>query len=363
MKKTILSLLLLLTLSVPAYSAPTTLNTSTYDAFGTSHFKDGVVLHIFRQGTSHASDYGKLVAEKFTCADSTCATGTWGTRYTVFEDATTDVRDPVMIEVNGQLWLFFTKYDLSNQTSSGYIVSTDLTGTSWSSYTELYAKEAAIDGFNFHNGAGVFFDQPGTFIIPWAKHDDVGPVWQLIFWKTTDYGATWAQKSVYSGSTKWVEPSIAYIGNNKLIAVARNNAGAALGYTTSSDGGETWSAFVNSSVLGDSSSVKPSMIYYDRAYDNIIVAYLSREATAKFRYSYSEDPLWTFRNDENWKATVDLDSGGYQNGGNGYPIIERVSPTHVLMAWSKQSSSSDADILYEVLEMGISDTDAGIKFS
>lgn len=363
MKKTILSLLLLLTLSVPAYSAPTTLDTSTYDAFSTSYFKDGVVLHIFRQGTSHASDIGKLVAEKFTCADSTCATGTWGTRYTVFEDATTDVRDPVMIEIQGRLWLFFTKYNLSNQTSSGYIVSTDLTGTSWSSYTELYAKEAAIDGFNFHNGPGIFFDQPGTYIIPWAKHDDVGPVWQLIFWKTTDYGETWTQKSVYSGSTKWVEPSIAYIGDNKLIAVARDNDGNYLGYTTSSDGGETWAAMQTSTVLGNSNSVKPSNLFYDRAYDNIIVAYLSREATPTYRYSLSEDPLWTFRNKQNFKATIDLDVGGYQNGGNGYGITERVSPTHVLMAWSKQSSSSDADILYEVLELGISDTDAGIKGS
>lgn len=359
MKKILLTLFAIL-FSTNCFAAITTLDTSTYDGFSTSwkiQNSPAIILHIFREGTSHAADKGKFVAQKYTCDDAACTTGSWGTRYDIYTDDTYDVRDPVMIAYNGQLQLFFTKYIPStSQEYSGYIKSTDMTGTSWGSYVNMYTKESGgASGFNFHNGACIDYENPGTFVIPWAKHTTTGPVWQLIFWKTTDGGSTFTPITVYSGSSNWVEPTCAFIGRGRMIATARDNAGNYLGYTKSTDDGDTWTAMTINTRWGNSTSVKPSTIWYDRDYDRIILTYLDRGLGASdvYRYSIANDAFAGFIQPSlNFSVTVAEDSGGYDGDGNGYGITERLSPTKVLIAWSKQAATDDADIVYDILSIG-----------
>ncbi|MEA3357516.1 MAG: sialidase family protein, partial [Patescibacteria group bacterium] len=305
--------------------------TNSYDAFGILiKTGDDTILHFYRVGTSHANDKGKIVKRTYTIS-----TNSWSSASDVFEDATYDCRSATGGIIGNEIFLFFTRYNHSTDTfvDINYIKSTDLTGTSWGSRVIMTTST----GWRFNPHSHLESLGGGTYIQPWFEHNGAG-TWHAGFYKTVDSGVNWTNITIYSGSTYWGEPSIANIGDNKLIAIFRNVQGGYLGQATSSDNGDNWSA-VTATNLGLATGDKIPYLIYDAESGNVIAMFHDR-GDDKSKVSET-DADTVFASASSWNTSEVLDSGFNHNG---YHSIVKIASGKYFYVYSKQMSSADADI-------------------
>lgn len=130
-----------------------------------------------------------------------------------------------------------------------------------------------------------------------------------------DNGLTWTQR-VLQSYTEWkkcpTEFTLAYIGNNKIIAMARSEEDAgAMTQVTSTDNGSTWA--VNVTNITDTWLSTPSFVYKDNGYLHLYY-YDRKNGKLKKRISVADN---VFNNPTNWDEPVILSSGEkWSNSGN-----------------------------------------------
>lgn len=132
---------------------------------------------------------------------------------------------------------------------------------------------------------------------------------------SVDNGLTWTQKVIQSYS-EWkkcpTEFTLAYIGNNKIIAMGRSEEDVgAMTQVTSIDNGSTW--IVNTTNITDVWLSTPSFVYKDNGYLHLYY-YDRKTGKLKRRVSIADN---VFSNPTNWNEPVILSSGEkWSNSGN-----------------------------------------------
>lgn len=132
---------------------------------------------------------------------------------------------------------------------------------------------------------------------------------------STDNGLTWTQKVIQS-YTDWkkspTEFTLAYIGNNKIIAMGRSEEDVgAMTQVTSTDNGSTW--IVNTTNITDVWLSTPSFVYKDNGYLHLYY-YDRKNGKLKRRVSLADN---VFSNPTNWNKPAILSSGEkWSNSGN-----------------------------------------------
>ena len=353
MKKFLIALLFLF-LACPAWSAPTILDTSTYDSFGCMvRINPDTELHIFRVSTSHDNTKGSAVGQKYTIS-----TGTWGSQYTIYSDASYDVKGGSCGIIDSHIYFFFARKSYAGGPGSGfldiqYIQSTDLTGTSWSAGATLFTPPSAsgyitTDGFNAFGNIWQSSSSPDTFYAPFYGHNAAEANWEIRLFKTTNRGVSWTDAiQVYAGATKLGESNGINIGDNRILFLARNNDGGVFQYMKSTDGGETWTAPAVTNV-GAGAAVNVLGLYYDRAYDDIIIGYQDRSSSGSSKYvTNTAEKAWA--DPTSFSSATTLDTGYTANG---YHVLDRINSSQVLMVWAKEINAGDADLAYNLVSIG-----------
>ena len=313
--------------------------TSTYDAFGLLiKTGDDEVIYFYRRGTSNEFDKGDV----YKCI-YTPSTDSWGIPALVYSDGTYDVRNVGGGVIGSHIYLFFERYNCFTSTDIdiGYIKSTDLTGSSWGNY-------AVIDTSPLTTGAPYGHIVPTsnstTFLQPiYGSYDSTHVVEVL---KTTDSGDSWSVGAViYSGATYWCETCIDYIGDSKMIALARDNAGNYVGQSMSEDDGENWGtnedhddgvmAYTN---LGESTKKKVPWIIYDSESGKVIAPYMDRYSPYWMKIAEA-DADTVYADPTGWGDQQLVHTWGNQHCG--YPSIVKISSGRYFLVYVAEVSKAD----------------------
>jgi len=123
-----------------------------------------------------------------------------------------------------------------------------------------------------------------------------------------DNGATWVQRTCGEGMARadWpTEPSGVWLGDGRILALARTESGAPLFQLTSSDSGRTWK--VEKTNISDTRASTPTLLY-DRKSDVVTAYYYHRGAgVLRRRTARAKD---VFSNPKAWPDSVALASDG-----------------------------------------------------
>jgi hypothetical protein len=191
------------------------------------------IIYFYRQGNTHAQDKGDIVMRQYTISKAT-----WGNASTVYSDPLLDSRNAAGGIIGDKIYVFFYRYNYTAGSARGsdvgYIVSTDLTGSSWSAYTPLMNNtNASPYGTLIQRGKST------TWML--GYYATIGNIWRIRLITSNDNGATWAIKNtVYNGTTAYGEPALTYLGDDKMLILAREDRNGPLHQFTSDDGGATW---------------------------------------------------------------------------------------------------------------------------
>lgn len=228
-----------------------------HDAEGALYLMStGNILHIYRQdpGTSgdHVGNGGKIVKREFNVT-----TETWGTISDVFSDEYDDRNIHGGVTSTGRFVLFFRRYNAttSSTVDINFMYSDD-DGATWSSRTSVALG---------HSGASPYGDMieiPGEgYMMGFQDNYYV----EVLF--STD-GSSWGSGVVVGDyqvaeSYRITETSFAHLGNNKIIALSRDNNGGMLYQMVSEDDGQTWGTPVRTNIACETFTVSPIVLYVD----------------------------------------------------------------------------------------------------
>ena len=308
------------------------INTATYDAFGLLLSIDSdTLVYIFRQGTSHMTDKGKIVAQKYAIS-----TKSWGARFDVYEDAnaTYDSRGVGGGIIDNKVYLFFARYAFATTTyvDLGYIVSTDLTMTVWSDYTPIAVTPTAFNAY----GKIVATSVSGTYFQTWYGH--TGAAWKTGTFITTDSGNNWALGAdISAGVGAYGESCIEYVPGTGHIAHIRDNDGNYVMQSVTVDNGVNWSVPTVTN-LGAATLVKQPWLLYDAEIDRLIAVYHDRQDD-QTKISVGI-PSAVFADPTAWEATTVVD-GVFD--WNGYPSIVKIGYEAYFAVTSEEKGANDAD--------------------
>jgi hypothetical protein len=325
------------TFSTFSFPSARILNTSTYDAFGVL-IKTGAdtVLYYYRQAVDHFGDDGILQRMEYTIS-----TSTWGSPTTVYSHGSQGVSGLAGGVIDGKIMLFFSLTNLAGDFQSiGSILSTDgLTGATFDSRVTFTPGDVRYEAYGHlvHCGGQIY-------VQGWYSHNGAG-TYKANLRRTTDNGATWTTiNHQTSASPRPAEVDYEYLGEGRLIAIARNQANGYLLQSTSSDYGLTWTAF-SATPMGNPSGVANSSMVYDAATETIYVCWMDRSA-AKMMLAYARvsevfgDPTKWIRQSRGVVTTA----GNAIGGALGYPSMQLIASGDILCVWNDEVSSSDADI-------------------
>ena len=239
----------------------------TYDAFGFAvQISANTIMYFYRQGTSHAFDEGQIVMCPYTIS-----TQNWGKASLVFSDMFYDCRNVGGGIIGNSVYLFFSRMNCTNPRTIidiGFIRSSDLTCSSWSSYAPLHFGWGSPYGHLVQKGS------TNTWYMPFYCRNGTNNVVRLF--RSNDGGNTWGLGSiVYSGSAGYDESCAQWCGSNRIIILSRNSFGGPLHQFISVDGGDTW-ADGGDSNLGDSGVDIPWIIGFGS--DFLHVSWTDRKA-------------------------------------------------------------------------------------
>jgi hypothetical protein len=321
------------------------IGTTSHDLFGLIiKTGDDAVIHFTRQGTSHATDKGKIAKEVYTPS-----TDSWGVRSDVYVDDTYDCRSIGGGIIGSNIYLFFGRYNYGAATwyDLGYIKSTDLTGTSWGSYTPVAVGGSLTIFVPYGHMAAT--STAGTYLQ--VYYGIVDSTHQIRLFKTTDYGDNWADAGVtiYSGATALTETSIAYIGDSKLIALIRSAGGTyPLYQSQSADDGASWGTndgdyddgnVAVTNLHNGGSSDKIPWIIYDSETDEVLALYADRADSYIKLCRVDKDTV--FGAETSWPSVILLAHGSIGNAG--YGSIVKVSSGRFFYVYGVYVSASDVD--------------------
>ena len=202
------------------------------------------LITVYRKGTTHSSDKGKIVMKK-----STNLGGTWSAESTVYEDATYDSRDPcISLLSNETLIVSFFKYDhvgAAGLVDGVHVIKSTDSGANWGTPIQLnsaFTKECdcsspVIELANGHLLLGLY-------------GSDIGDTYDsATCMKSTDGGDTWGSEVTIgdgqADSRYYGEPNLVLLNTADVLAVIRCPTNDHQYISNSVDSGATWSAPVS----------------------------------------------------------------------------------------------------------------------
>lgn len=339
------------------YAAPSKIISGPSATITPSAFYDGegfivfdgtdTVFQFHRQGISHEdpNDDGKIVFEKYTVS-----TNTWdSTQTTIY---TPDAGVSCYQVAGGKIGTKFHVFSACGPSSlvqKNYVVhlvSTNLTGTSWSS--EVLTSSVSVNCNVYGN------------LIPTSNSN----VWYLVAYdiptdgttsliKTEDAGATWTVgHSILTTAGYSDETAIAYVGNGDMIGWVRKTSGGYVYQIESTDDGLTFTA-PHSIGLGQSTGIKCVNMWYDSSRNAVIGLFGDRNDLKTYttiaKVQDAMNGTWT-------TAVQTITETSNTSGKVNIAEIDSTSKKF-LLTWFKQNSTSLAtyrQILYREFYQRIS---------
>lgn len=279
--------------------------------------QNGSYFSVFRIGTSHASDNGRLVA--YSSSDGK----TWSSLGTITDDSTYDDRNPAVIQLSdGTIVVGYITYNYSlGSTVDMKVIKSTNNGVSWGSPISQGNTNSPyghmIQLSNGHILMSVYGRQSGD------THD------RAMLYRSTDNGTTF---SVYStiassqGSEDINEAGIFKLSNGNIAAAIRTdtNSTTKMFFQTSTDNGATWDALNGlSSITGHS----PDLIQMPSGRLYLFVRYNARRPNAT-AYYVSDDNGSTWFGPNLVKYVSPATSAG-----GGYPSAVKYNDDTIMVAY------------------------------
>lgn len=261
------------------------------------------------------------------------STGIWSSPSAVYEEGVSSC--PAGGTIGANIFVFFHRPN-----EVGYIESSNLTGTSWSDFVPLVtygANDTSISPFS-----NLVYISENTYLQPYTHIS--GNIWKVKLFRTTDAGVTWSSVTVYEGTTKYCEPTLTYIGDNKLIILMRENDGAPFGQSISNDGGNTWSVPSTTNIGTTSGGIKTGTIIYDSESNKLITVFADRgdnsiKVVSSNATNYSS-PI-------SWSGPKFIDNVGVQV--RGYGSLIKVDANRFFFTYTRVVNPTNEDIYYGYL--------------
>lgn len=200
---------------------------------------NGDILCVYRRGSGHVTNDGRVVAKI-----SSDLGRTWGSEFTIDDDASWDTRNPSAGKDSGsgRLVVFWRTIDASGQTLKDvYFSTSDDNGQTWSARTSILSEFPSLTNGDPHVPFGNIIETSlGTLAFFYA-----GDV--CVHLRSNDGGQTWGSSTtVYDlsqvGAT-FTEPCFVSLDASRVVGIIRDDLdGTRYGWITSDDGGATWTA-------------------------------------------------------------------------------------------------------------------------
>lgn len=282
----------------------------------------------YRTATDHVNNDAKIVQLTYTAS-----TDTFGSPSDILDTPSIDDRAVSGGKIGGTIYVFLYRRDDGGSPEyqdTGYIESSD-NGASWSNYTTI-TPDASMTEYAVPYGKLIAAN--GVHYQPYYGYDGA-TTYKVKLLKSTDSGATWLDgPTIYSGSTNRNEAAVVYLGNNKLLALVRQETGDRhLQQFQSTDNGDTWS-YIGITNIGGSGAI--SMAWTELLSDGETIA-----------------AFYTDRNDAKMKIATGRFSSLQWNiqelfsglaGAGGYPAAVEIAADEYLVSYYDEQSATDADI-------------------
>jgi len=316
-------------------------DTTTYDFLGfMDKLSDGTIIHIYRLGTSHCSDNGKIVMRK-----STTFGKTWSSPITIYDSSYDDRNIGGGVTENGTIVVAFARYDYNSGTMVdwGWIRSTD-GGNTWSSYQTF--PSADLSFFSVHGPLIEIPEQNKIGITLYESNPSGGAGKVKIAWSSDD-GQTFTIQEVANNNYKTTEPACVYLGDGKLIMLFTDYENCRVMQTVSSDYGNTWSTPVQTNIPQPPYNWQAG-IWLHRQNDKLIAIW--RHGTNADVYPIAPFYISIAKIDEVF--TDPTKWYGFRELGTsyaGYGSIVELNDGTLLLTASKYISTSECDLMYKYL--------------
>lgn len=155
---------------------------------------------------------------------------------------------------------------------------------------------------------------------------------------SSDNGATWTQTTVESGLTKaeWpTEPAAVYLGEGKILAIARTETGPAQWQLVSIDSGATWKRVPTN--IGDVAASTPSLIL--DAKTGLLSNYYYHRGKGLLRRRVV-DPQSIFDHPGSWPASEVVATGSESTWDAGNVNATTINGTHYLSFYSGKAPNT-----------------------
>lgn len=319
-------------------------NDGRYNAFGASFANGSNIWITYRSGTSHTLD-GILKYIPYDYTNNTYGTPVTIADYNAAGYGLGDFRGGIL---GGEKIIGFSRRIVNStlaHESVGFIMSTDLTGSSWSTWTSLQwlVPTGITTALSFGNL--IPSDVAGTYYQPCYGYNSGVTASAVWLWRIVYSGGsvTIDRIDVYNGTYSAgiiSETDIVGIGGSKYIMIGRINERSEMVQFTSSDGGLTWSAPQDTN-LGTNAGTN-SMC--DLKYVNgTLYCFYQDRYDGYIKISKTASPLTVFSNPTAWVSQNyylnTMIAGGFFLG---YPRLTLVPGTtnRFLLNWATETGST-----------------------
>lgn len=217
---------------------------------------DGSILCVYRRGSSHIANDGRIVAKR-----STDLGRTWGAEIEVHNQPLYDTRNPTVgIDPDsGRLIVFSRTLEGLRIHRDLYFQTSDDNGASWSAATNISSLFSGTGATALAPFGPAVQTANGLMQLIYGFDDTREHQWCWAIF-STDGGLTWGGRTtVYDltqVSTTFTEPFPVRLDNNRIVVLIRNNKlGNEYWFVKSSDGGLTWTSATGQRVKWTSDDI------------------------------------------------------------------------------------------------------------
>lgn len=308
-----------------------------YIAFGTVLKNGNKINGWIGSGTSHVVDtpIDKFVFDTSNISVDTPVTWTDN----VLNDLPDGLRGAQVGNVNGDLFLFTSQYDdvgLAFNDFGRYVATDGIVGEAFGAFTSMELPDTG-ESINAY-GNCIAGDDAGEYFV--AYHEYTVASQTISVWHTTDNGANWSKVSCFTGdSTKgYNEPCIIKVGVDTYVMLVREQAGACISCSVTTDNFATCSTPVNT---GLSTGTGMAAMCLDD--DGNIVAIYADRGDGYVKISLANVVADVLADPTDWNAgssvfkTIDE-----TNNILGYPFIVNMGSGFFAAGWSSEQNPPSA---------------------
>lgn len=309
-------------------------NDSSYNAWPVVvKLATGELFLAYVKASTHNEDNTGNVVAKISTDDG----ATWGSEFTIADDATNGAINPVLLVTStGRLILSYNLFSYPTTPTDAVRVrySDDPEAGSGATWSSPYTVNSAFTG-ECSNGTGNMVQlADDTILLPIYGLQSGGTYASSRVFFSTDDGATFGSETVMADgpgdSRQYYEPTIVLLEDGTLLGIYRTSAGTGTHYqNTSTDDGATWSAtsaeFAGFGAPRGIQGTSGTIIVATRSNSSATSAYTSIDDAA------------------NWSSEVVLDSSMFENE-YAAPVELAEGSYLVVYGYQPTSSTSNSDI-------------------